>query len=51
MGNATKVMIDELNKLNFKNGQNKLISNVTAKEISNTEELKDLLIKQIESRD
>ncbi len=31
-------------------GDNKLISNVTAKEISNTDELKDLLIKQIENR-
>ena len=27
-----------------------LISNVTAKEIANTDELKDLLIKQIENR-
>ena len=30
MSNATKIMTDELNKLNFKSGQNKLISNVTA---------------------
>ncbi len=50
MGNATKVMSDQLNKLNFKNGENKLISNVTAKEISNLSELKVLLIKQIENR-
>ena len=50
MGNATKVMIDELNKLNFKNGQNKLISNVTANEIKDLDELKNLLIKQIENR-
>ena len=28
MNNATKIMSEELNKLNFKNGQNKLISNV-----------------------
>jgi [acyl-carrier-protein] S-malonyltransferase len=43
-------MKDELNKLNFIEGENKLISNVTAKEISNTNELKNLLIKQIENR-
>jgi len=39
-----------INKLNFNQGKNKLISNVTAKEISNSDELKDLLIKQIENR-
>ncbi len=50
MRNATKIMADELNKLNFKNGQNKLISNVTAHEIKDPEELKTLLIKQIENR-
>ena len=50
MSNATKIMTDELNKLNFKKGQNKLISNVTANEIKNQDELKKLLIKQIESR-
>ncbi len=50
MSNATKIMTKELNKLNFKNGTNKLISNVTAKEISNIDELKTLLIKQIENR-
>tara|TARA_B100002052_G_scaffold221674_1_gene203679 strand:- start:71 stop:997 length:927 start_codon:yes stop_codon:yes gene_type:complete len=50
MNNATKIMLEELNKLNFKNGQNKLISNVTANEIKSIDELKNLLIKQIESR-
>ncbi len=50
MNNATKIMTDELNKINFKNGQNKLISNVTANEIRNLDELKNLLIKQIENR-
>jgi len=50
MNNATKIMNIELNKLHFKNGKNKLISNVTANEIKNTVELKDLLIKQIENR-
>ena len=42
-------MNDELNKLNFNEGKNKLISNVTANEISNTIELKELLIRQIEN--
>jgi len=50
MSNATKIMTDELNKLNFKNGQNRLISNVTAYEIKDQHELKTLLIKQIENR-
>ena len=50
MSNATKIMSEELNKLDFKDSKNKLISNVTAEEISNTHELKDLLIKQIENR-
>ena len=50
MSNATDTMKKELHKINFKNGVNKLISNVTAKEISNTEDLKSLLIKQIENR-
>ena len=50
MSNATKIMANELNKVNFKNGLNKLISNVTAHEIKDLIELKILLIKQIESR-
>ena len=50
MNNATKIMMDELNKLNFKNSNNKLISNVTAEEISDEKNLKELLIKQIENR-
>ena len=50
MNKATNIMNDELNKLNFNEGKNKLISNVTANEISNTTELKELLIKQIENR-
>ena len=50
MINATKIMRDELNKLNFKNWENKLISNVTANEIKDSDELKSLLIRQIESR-
>ena len=50
MNNATIIMTEELNKLNFKNGQNILISNVTASEIKDPHELKILLIKQIENR-
>ena len=50
MSKATQIMSKELNELNFIQSENKLISNVTAKEISSTDELKDLLIKQIENR-
>ena len=50
MSKATLVMNEEIEKLNFKEPSNILISNVTGKEISNTNELKDLLVKQIESR-
>ena len=50
MSNATKIMAQELNKLNFKDGQNKLISNVTANEINGPDQLKSLLIRQIENR-
>ena len=50
MGKATEIMIEELNKISFSDGHNTLISNVTAEAISNSEDLKSLLIKQIESR-
>jgi len=50
MNKATNIMNDELNKLKFNESENKLISNVTANEISNTTELKELLVKQIENR-
>ena len=50
MNKATDVMKEELNKLNFKKGSNLLVSNITADEIFNVDELKDLLIKQIENR-
>ena len=50
MNKATNIMSSELNKLNFKEGENKLFSNVTANEIPNTTQLKELLVKQIESR-
>ena len=50
MKKATEIMKDELNKLNFKKSENILISNVTANEILDIDELKSLLIKQIENR-
>ena len=43
-------MSKELDKLNFKKGKYEFISNITADEIFNADELKDLLIKQIENR-
>ncbi len=50
MSKATKIMTEELNKISFSDGSNNLISNVTAEPISNSEDLKLLLIKQIENR-
>ena len=50
MNKATLVMREEISKLNFEEPKNTLVSNVTGKEIFNSNELKDLLVKQIESR-
>ena len=50
MSKATDIMRKELGKLSFKKGKNTLISNITANEIFNANELKDLLVKQIENR-
>jgi [acyl-carrier-protein] S-malonyltransferase len=50
MSNATENMKDHINRLNIKNGTNDLISNVTAKSISDPDEIKKLLIKQIENK-
>ena len=50
MNKATVVMNEEISKLNFKEPKNILISNVTGNEISDSKELKNLLIKQIENR-
>ena len=50
MSKATNVMKSEIEKINFKDSKNILISNVTADEILKTDELKILLIKQIENR-
>ena len=50
MNKATIIMNEEIARLNFKEPKNILVSNVTGKEISNSSELKDLIVKQIESR-
>ena len=50
MHQATKIMREEIDKVNFKDAKNILISNVTADEIPNKDKLKELLINQFESR-
>ena len=50
MNKATIIMNEEISKLNFKESKNILISNVTGKEIFNSNDLKDLLVRQIECR-
>jgi len=50
MNNATKVMQNEIEKCDFKNPKNTLISNVTSQEVTDAVLLKNLLVKQIESR-
>ena len=50
MNKATATMKQEIEQIEFKDSDKKLISNVTAEEIPNKEELKKLLIKQIENR-
>ena len=50
MKKATDIMSKEIEKLEFNDPTNILISNVTAKEITSSSLLKELLIKQIESR-
>ena len=50
MNQATEIMKKEIQKLDFQESKIKLISNVTAKEITNKDELKILLIDQIENR-
>jgi [acyl-carrier-protein] S-malonyltransferase len=49
MNNATAVMKEEIAKLNFSEPKNVLISNVTGKEILDSNELKELLVRQIEN--
>lgn len=50
MKNATKIMQNEIQKCDFKNPKNTLISNVTSQEVNDASLLKELLVKQIESR-
>ena len=50
MNKATEIMKLEIEKVNFKESEIKLISNVTANEILDKNDLKKLLIDQIESR-
>ena len=50
MNKATNIMSYEISKLNFQDTYIKLISNVTANEIRDGNELKELLVKQIENR-
>ena len=50
MSKATEVMKKELQKIDFKQSKNILISNVTANEVESIEDLKSLLIDQIEKR-
>ena len=50
MKNATRVMKNEIENTYFSDGKNTLISNVTSKPISDKNELKKLLIDQIENR-
>ena len=50
MNKATQIMKEELEKTKFLEAKNILISNVTAQEISNKDELKRLLVDQIENR-
>jgi len=50
MKKATEIMRNEIEKLNFQSSSNLLVSNVTAQKIVDKEDLKSLLIKQIENR-
>ena len=50
MKKATEEMEKHINELNLNSGLNSVISNVTAKSVSKPNEIKNLLIKQIENR-
>ena len=50
MSKATEVMRKQINELTFYDGKNILISNVTADEILEKNNLKKLLVDQIENR-
>ena len=49
MSSATEIMRKEILNTEFKNPNNVIISNVTGKETINSNQIKDLLIEQIES--
>ena len=46
---ATEIMKKTIAEINFNNSKSPIISNVTAKEMINSNQIKELLIKQIES--
>ena len=50
MNKATEIMRNEITNLNLKKPLNKIVSNVTGKEVENIVEIKNLLVEQIESR-
>ena len=50
MSKATDIMKKEIEKVNFQDSKNILISNVTADEISDVKEIKKLLVNQIENK-
>ena len=50
MQTAKDKVHEELKKIIFKDSKAKLISNVTANEVSNKNDLQNLLVKQIENR-
>ena len=50
MAKATGIMKDEIEKLTFVPSERFIVSNVTGKKTNNVSEIKNLLIKQIESR-
>ena len=50
MSKATEIMRKELENVDFKKSNNTLISNVTANEILDVKDLKNLLISQIEKK-
>ena len=50
MKQATEEMKNHINKLKLTKGINSLFSNVTAKNVSDPNQIRDLLIKQIENR-
>ena len=49
MSSATEIMKQEINQLNFIHPKNTIISNVTSLEITEPNQIKELLIKQIEN--